>query len=188
MNPKRSLRSRCSGQSLVEFTLVGIPLIFVLISVFEISRGMWIYHTLAHAAKGGVRYASVHGYNCSQNGNTCSVNMGPVANKCDGTNTTVAEVVRCAGIGLDPTKTTINFYTYPQGGSRTLQGSCTLANGSCPATKFPPDLANQVGVYHVEIAITTPFNSAIAMLWPGAKSVSFASGILGATSADTVKF
>ena len=46
MNPKRLFRSRCGGQSLVEFTLVGIPLIFVLISVFEISRGMWMYHTL----------------------------------------------------------------------------------------------------------------------------------------------
>ena len=188
MSPKRLSRSRRGGQSLVEFTLVGIPLIFVLISVFEVSRGMWIYHTLAHAAKEGVRYASVHGYNCDQNGNTCAVNMGPVANKCDGTNTTVAEVIRCAAIGLDPTKTTVYFYTYPQGGTRTLQGSCKLDNGSCSATQFPPDLANQVGVYHVEIDITTPFNSAIAMLWPGAKPVSFASGTLGATSADSIKF
>jgi hypothetical protein len=188
MNPKRIFRSRCGGQSLVEFTFVGIPIIFVLISVFEVSRGMWIYHTLAHAVKEGVRYASVHGYNCTQNGNTCAVNMGPVANKCDGTNTSVAEVIRCAAIGLDPTKTNISFYTFPQGTARTLQGSCTLATGSCSATQFPPDLANQVGVYRVEINITTPFNSAIAMLWPGAKPVSFASGTLGATSADTVKF
>ena len=30
-------------------TLVGIPIIFTLICVFEISRGMWIYHTLAYA-------------------------------------------------------------------------------------------------------------------------------------------
>lgn len=188
MNPKRLFPSRCSGQSLVEFTLVGIPLIFVLISVFEVSRGMWIYQTLAHAAKEGVRYATVHGYNCSHNGNTCSVNMGPVANKCDGTNTSVAEVVRCAAIGLDPATTNLYFYTFPQGSTRTLQGSCTLATGSCSATMFPPDLANQVGVYRVEIGITTPFNSAIAMLWPGASPVSFASGTLGATSADTVKF
>jgi len=79
MNPKRLLRSRCGGQSLVEFTLVGIPLIFVLVSVFEVSRGMWIYHTLAHAVRDGVRYASVHGYNCTNNNNTCTVTMNQVA-------------------------------------------------------------------------------------------------------------
>jgi len=190
MNTKRLFPSRCGGQALVEFTFVGIPIIFVLICVFEISRGMWIYQTLAHAAKEGVRYASVHGFNCDQNGNTCAVNMGPVANTCDGTNTSVAEVIRCAAIGLDPTKTNIFFYTFSAGSasSKTLQGSCTLAIGSCKATQFPPDLANQTGVYHVEIDITTPFNSALAMLWPGAAPVRFTSGNLGATSADTVKF
>src|SRR5690242_13216787 len=61
MNPKRLFRTGCSGQSLVEFTFVGIPMIFVLIGTFEISRGMWMYHTLAHAVRDGVRYASVHG-------------------------------------------------------------------------------------------------------------------------------
>src|SRR5579871_5563504 len=83
LSPKNRLKR--SGQSLIEFTLVGIPLIFVLISVFEISRGMWIYHTLAYSVKNGVRYASVHGINCVgsatnsklQNPNNCTVNMGP---------------------------------------------------------------------------------------------------------------
>ena len=37
MKPRRH---RSLGQSLVEFTLVGIPIVFVLISIFEISRGM----------------------------------------------------------------------------------------------------------------------------------------------------
>ena len=30
---------RQGGQALVEFTFVGIPIMFVLISVFEVSRG-----------------------------------------------------------------------------------------------------------------------------------------------------
>src|SRR5215471_18790761 len=51
------------GSSLIEFTLVGIPIIFVLISTFEMSRGMWLYHTLAYAAREGTRYAIVHGVN-----------------------------------------------------------------------------------------------------------------------------
>ena len=42
------MRNRERGTTLLEFTLVGIPLIFLLISTVEISRGMWQYHTLAH--------------------------------------------------------------------------------------------------------------------------------------------
>src|SRR4051812_12070981 len=112
MITKRSGHSRRRGQSLIEFTFVGIPIMFVLISVFEVSRGMWIYHTLAHAVREGVRYASVHGYNCTQNGNTCAVNMGPVSNTCTGSSDApIAEVIRCAAVGLDPANTNIQFYT-----------------------------------------------------------------------------
>jgi len=149
---------------------------------------MWIYHTLAHSVRDGVRYASVHGFNCTNNGNTCTVNMGPVANKCDGSNTSIAEVIRCAAIGLDPANTQIKFYTFTLGGAKTLKGSCTLATGSCPATVFPPAGANRMGSDQIEIDITTPFNSAISMLWPGSSPVSFASGTLGATSADVIHF
>jgi len=187
MNPKRLFRSRCGGQSLIEFTFVGIPLIFVLISVFEISRGMWMYHTLAYSVKAGVRYASVHGVNCTNNGNNCTVNMGPIANTCIG-NPSIADVIRCAALGLDPTKTQIKFYTFTLNNAKTLTGSCYLDTCSGLATPFPPAGANQPGVNRIEIDITTPFNSALAMLWPGAKPVSFTSGILGATSADGVQF
>ena len=112
MNKTRKNRRRSPGQALVEFTLVGIPIIFVLISIFEVSRGMWLYHTLAYSAKVGVRYASVHGINCIgsavnpklQNPNDCAVKMGPAD-----TQGTVAYVIRQAAVGLDPTKTTITF-------------------------------------------------------------------------------
>ena len=173
--------------------MVGIPLIFVLISVFEISRGMWLYHTLAYAVKDGVRYASVHGYNCTTNGNTCGVTMGPVTNKCDGTNTSVAEVIRCAGAGLDPASTTVSFYTLASSSSAKVQvgSSCSLStttNVCSSANLFPPPSCNTPRVCRVEIDITTPFNSAIAMFWPGGAPVSFAQVTLGATSTDVVQY
>ena len=182
MNPKRLFRSRCGGQSLVEFTFVGIPLIFVLISVFEISRGMWMYHTLAHSVRDGVRYASVHGYNCTNNGNTCTVTMRQVA-----------AVIRDAAIGLDPANTKLNFYTFPTSTTAKTQvgAQCTLdtTTNPCSTTNtFPPPACNTPKACQVEIDITTPFQSALAMLWPGAKPVSFASGTLGATSADAVQY
>ena len=64
MNPPPKKRRSRAGQAMVEFTFVGIPLMFTLISIFEVSRGMWIYHTLAYSVKNGVRFASVHGINC----------------------------------------------------------------------------------------------------------------------------
>jgi Flp pilus assembly protein TadG len=65
-----NLRNRRRGSSTLEFTLVGIPIIFVLISTFEMARGMWNYHTIAYAVKEGTRFASVHGIDCSTAPNT----------------------------------------------------------------------------------------------------------------------
>src|SRR6266853_2478538 len=97
-------RRKQRGQSMVEFTFVGIPLLFVLISIFEVSRGMWMYHTMAYAVKVGVRYAIVHGGNCGKNGNTCKVNLGPSSDA-----TSIAGVIRNAGVGLVPTTTLLTF-------------------------------------------------------------------------------
>jgi hypothetical protein len=49
----RTRKQRQRGSAMIEFTLVGIPMIFLLISIFEISRAMWNYHTLAFAIREG---------------------------------------------------------------------------------------------------------------------------------------
>ena len=120
----RQSHARSRGQALVEFTFVGIPMIFVLVSVFEISRGMWNYHTLAHAAKSGVRYAIVHGKNCG----------APTANSCLKTVAQITQVIRDAGVGLDLNNTTLTFYTLNSDG--TVSGTTvTLINaGTCTIT------------------------------------------------------
>jgi len=86
-----SRRRRQKGNSLIEFTMVGIPLMFVIISTFEMSRAMWTYETLAYAVKEGTRYAAVHGENCAVSPNNCAVKVSDIAG-----------VVQAAGIGLDP--------------------------------------------------------------------------------------
>lgn len=193
MNRSCKHRWKRRGQSLIEFTLVGIPVIFVLISVFEISRGMWIYHTMAYAVKNGVRYASVHGINCvpgsietpvTDNPNNCTVNMGPPE-----TAGTVLYVIRQAAGGLGTASTTVTFTD--AGGTTT---NCTLANGSCSTGGiWPPNDAtgannlNSVGK-PIRIDIRTPFISALAMLWPTSGQVKFASGTLGASSQDYIQF
>jgi Flp pilus assembly protein TadG len=161
------------GQTLVEFTLVGIPIIFVLISTFEISRGMWIYHTLAYSVKVGIRYASVHGINCVNGGgnpNDCLITIGQIAQR-----------IQLAGVGLDPTTTSL---TFTPGGT-----TCTLTACEASGTQWPtPDgVVNAVG-QPIRIDISTPFKSALAMFWLGSSPVNFASGTMGASSQDHIQY
>jgi Flp pilus assembly protein TadG len=170
MTTRKDSRKR-RGQAIVEMTLVGIPLIFVLISIFEISRGMWMYHTLAYSVREGTRYASVHGVNCTKNGNTCTAT---VAN--------VATAIKNAGVGLDLGTTQLTLTS--------SAGAVSCALTACLAitsTPWPPAGGNQVG-QNIQIFMTTPFRSALAMLWPGKGRVSFTVATLGARSSDNIQF
>src|SRR6266496_1476085 len=53
------------GQATIEFAFVFIVLIIMVVSIVEMIFFMSTYNVLADAAKEGVRYAIVHGYNNS---------------------------------------------------------------------------------------------------------------------------
>ena len=170
MTPQR--RNRRRGSSTLEFTLVGIPIIFVLISTFEMARGMWNYHTIAYAVKEGTRFASVHGIDCSTSPNTCSVTVGQITQK-----------IVDAGIGLPTTQLRLTFTS--ASGSITCFASACLSNG----TVWPPSPGNVVGS-SIQIDATYPFQSAISMFWPGAGAGvgGFATVNLPASSREAVQF
>ena len=175
----RSMRRGHRGSSIVEFTLVGIPMVFVLISIFEMSRGMWMYETIAHAVREGARYAVVHGQTCAALPNKCSV-----------TSADVATAISNAAVGLDPTQFTVTISTGGgAGGSVTQVASDTLQNlvsaGSPAAfssgsTSAPADDVVVYGIY--------PFKSALAMFWPGGGHTNFAVANLAATSRERIDF
>lgn len=165
------------GATTIEMTLVGIPIIFILISVFEISRGMWNYHTLTYATKLGVRYATVHGADCSGEpfNNTCSVTIQNI----------VKNVIQPAAVGLDLDNTKLTFCTgfCSSGGGTT----CSLSGSDCPGTTWPPANFNSAGQV-IEIIGVTPFNSALAMFWPGSTPVSFSAVKFSAGSSDVIQY
>ncbi|HWB83787.1 MAG TPA: TadE family protein [Bryobacteraceae bacterium] len=160
------------GSSLLEFTLVGIPIIFMLLSLFEVSRGMWIYHTLAYAVRQGTHYSSLHGKGCASP-NTCQVTIGDITG-----------VIKTAGLGLDPNAVTLTFT--PASGSAT---SDTMANLLSNTTTWPPSSANVPG-QHVTIAATYSFQTFLAMFWPGAGRAVMDSRAftLGASSTEPIQF
>lgn len=165
-------RNQRAGSSLVEFTLVGIPMIFVLMSTFEMGRGMWIYHSVAHAVKEGTRYAAVHGASCSPPDNDCLKSTADVARR-----------IRNSAIGLNPAQMSVTF-TPGVGGATTR----TLSEWMNETATWPPSGANTPG-QNIQITATYPFQSVICMFWPGAGSVSgIATFNLPAAARERIQF
>ena len=158
------------GSSTIEFTLVGIPMIFVLVSTFESARGMWMYHTLAYGVKEGTRYASVHGKACATAPNNCSVTVAQVAQR-----------ISNSAAGLLPGQLTLTFTS--------LSGtfSCTVTNCLANNSLWPPDPGNALGS-DIQISGVYPFQSGLAMLWPGAgPGVNFTVANFPASSKETMQ-
>lgn len=147
---------------MLEFCLTGILLIFVWISIAEMARGMWNYHTLQYAAKMAGTYASVHGATCSMPPNACTVAISDIAT-----------VFRNAAIGVPPSQVVLTFTT-DSGDVATcnLGGSADLC--SSLTSVWPPSTHNdnQIGKT-VSIRADYVFHSALAMFAPGSGSVRF---------------
>lgn len=176
--PRRT-RSRF-GNATLEFTLVGIPLVFVLISTFEMARGMWIYHTLAYAVKEGVRYTIVRGQNSPKEiplSTICNyiVQQGPGLIARD------LNLQFTSSSGTLPSKST--YYSAGSGGS----------NSACPSTPvWPPNgtnvVDNQPG-QTITINATYPFQSSIAIFWPGAgRGMQFPAVTFPAQASEVMQF
>jgi len=164
---------RKRGSVTVEFTLVGIPLIFALISVVEISRGMWIYDTEAFAISQGARYAVVHGADCTQNGNTCTATVG-----------IIATVIANNGVGLVPSNWNVTLVS--ASGNNNIPCN-PLSSCLSNVAIWPPSPDNAQGT-SVAITATYPFASALAMIFPGAKPVTFGTVSLPAYSKQVIQF
>lgn len=170
MNSKNKHYQR--GSAMIEFTLVGIPMIFVLISTFEVSRAMWNYHTLAYAIREGTRYAVVHGSGCSSDPeNSCQVSVGQVAQR-----------IQNAGIGLDASQLNLTFV------SSGTPITCTLTACLGDQTVWPQAPQNTPGST-LAINGKLPFQSALALFWPGASNgMNFPTAYLTAGSSDIIQF
>ena len=165
-------RRNRKGSTMLEFVLVAIPMIFILISVFEIARGMWIYHTLAYAVREGVRYATVHGSGCAAP-RTCQATIGQITS-----------TIQSAGVGLDANAVTVTFT--PASGSATTD---TMTNQIASTTNWPPTGANAPG-QNVKIALKYPFRTILAVFWVGAGRPLNDSGVfyLAASSTEPIQF
>src|SRR4051812_48233805 len=102
-------RKQQRGTALVEFSLAGIAMIFLIICTFHLAMGMWNYHTLATTVHEATRYAAVKGVNCSKPGNSCRITVGTLATR-----------IKTYGIGVPSSSVSVTL--------RTDSGAETLCN------------------------------------------------------------
>ncbi len=169
MTGRRQRRQR--GSTMLEFVLVGIPLIFVLISLFEIARGMWTYQNIAYAIREATRYASMHGSGCASP-NTCLITVGQIA-----------DYVQAAGPGIDPAST----MTLTPAVGTAISGSITDLHSN--TATWPPTSANTPG-NTVKISIKYQFRTILAIFWTGdgAPLNDSQTFTLPASSTETIQF
>ena len=164
-------RDRRKGASMLEFTLVAIPIVFGLISIFEIARGMWIYGTVSNAVREGTRFTIVRGSNCATSPNACSARIANIASR-----------IQNMGPGLLGPDFALSFTS--DSGTITCQLDQCLSDNRV----WPPTGDNARG-QAIRIDGAYPFRSAIVMFWPGAGGpVRFTAMKLNASSQETIQF
>jgi Flp pilus assembly protein TadG len=144
---------------MIEFMLVGIPLLFTILAIVQMSIGMWTYNLLASTVDQAARYATVKG----------------------GTVGSVAQQIVTDGPGLLPGKLNVTLAS-----SNAASVSCnplTACIGS--ATAWPTGTAF---VDTVTISGTYPFATPFAIFWPSAGPMKLAGNIvLGTSSTQLVQ-
>lgn len=164
------MRSR-RGSSLIEFTLVGVPVIFIMASIVEASIGSWQFFTMEYAIQTANRYVSTHGRGCTQNSNNCALTVGAVAT-----------MIANQAIALEPSKLNVTLIT-----ASTTQ-TCNPVNTCFSNTaQFPSSTDNGVN-QDVTIKATYPIVNPVSLLWPGAMPVTGSMVTLGATSRQRIQF
>jgi len=169
------------GNSIVEFTFVGIGIMFVMISTFEMSRGMWLYYTLAESVREGARWAAVNGQTCAAGTNSCTC---PISGSSGAGNSIdcVARTIAAAATGIPPG--TLNTVTITTLGSTGISVTCAPLNSCYGNTSA---LTTGIGS-DVKISAKYQFFSALSLLWPGSAPVHFGAVWFTANSHQLVQY
>jgi Flp pilus assembly protein TadG len=167
-------RHRQRGVAIVEFSLAGIGMIFLLICTFHLSYGMWNYHVLANATHELSRYLAVKGVNCTKPGNSCSVTVGAIATKAE-------------ALAIGVPKSALNLTLTTDSGAATSCSPVTSCEGS--TTVWPPhtNTDNAVGK-KITIAAMYQFTSPLLFFWPGHSAQKFGTVWFPASSSQTILF
>jgi hypothetical protein len=153
---------------------VGIFILFGMISIFDIARGLWMYHTLAQAVRDGTRYAIVH---AGRNVNPSTNVRLPGSTLAD-----VLAVVRRSAIGIVPEELTLRFES--AAGVITCDPNCP---GGALGQSWPPDGAAAANL-EIQIQAIYPYRSLVVVYFPGMRGMNFGRYDLGSIARERIVF
>jgi len=165
------------GSALLEMALLGVPMIFVWISIVEIGRGMWQFHVLQYATKQTGAYLAVHGSTCGIPPNSCTVKIRDAV-----------AYFRTQGPVLSPDLVKLTF-TSDSGATvscvpiTSCASNTTLWPPNSPATN-PDNIPGKDLILRAQYS----FRSAISMFAPGNAPVTFGTFYMVAGSQQSVLF
>jgi len=166
------------GNAFLEFTLLGIPILFVLISIFEVSRAMWQYDTFGHALREGARFAAVHSNNCGVFPNFCTTTVADVADR-------ILEF----GPGIVPADVLDIEFIWGDVDTGDVQFTCTTLENCLTSTdEWPRGSPGGITGQPITIRAMYRFRTAIALFWPGSAPVAVGSFELPASSTEMVHY
>ena len=165
------MRNRRRGSTLLEFTLTGIPLMFLSLSIVECSIAMLEYDSMANAATVAARFAASHGATCGTP-NTCTVRIEDVAN-----------VIASSAWIISNSTMSVTFTD--NSGSTTCELSVCQTN----AAQFPSSSggANAVG-NPITINVSHKVTNPLPMFWPPNADVDDSGYNLSANSLQVIQF
>jgi Flp pilus assembly protein TadG len=156
------------GSTLIEFVFVGVPLIFLLVSILAMGQVMWNYHSVNYAINSAARYVIVRGKNCG----SCATVSG------------IANYIKSQGIGLSDSSFNVTL-TSASGSAVTCNplNTCYSNNSAWPS---PPD--NAPGS-DVSISGKYTAKTPLSMFWPHAgKPQGFGGIYLVASSKQIIQY
>lgn len=169
-------RNSRKGNATLEFTLVGLPLIFVMISIASMCFAMFSLHTIQEAVEQGARYVVTHGSTCSSGTNSCVLTVGKIA-----------DAVASAAPGVINSSLNVTLIPNSGTGHQTSCAPVTTCHGN--STPWPPSSNgdNSPG-NDIRISADFTYTSLIAMFWPGAGSTQFGTITFHAISRQRLMF
>ena len=167
-------RSSESGNVGLEFAMVGIPVLFVLISVINISYTMMTMHTMQEAVEQTGRFVIGRGAGCAANSNTCTTTVG-----------TISDAMRLFNAGVSPSDAQLTL-TSASGATVSCNPLISCHGNS---TVWPP-ATNKDNLPGKDIIVTAdyPCLTVIAMFWPGSGISKFGQMTLHAYSRQRMTF
>ncbi len=166
---------------MIEFTLVALPLMFVLTGFFTLGIGMWNYHTVSNAAREGARFAARHANECTQHGNNCAATQAAIARVIRSWSTGLAPYrnvqVTLRGMGSVPTVGPTSLTTM-MGNTSSYWPTRSATAGTVPGGKIGDEL---------QVEIAYPFGLSIVYLPVGDQPV-FPPLTFRATSREMIQY